>query len=104
VHWYDRARELAKSKNIKYKDMALILDITEGAISHYLNGRREPSILQYVTLARMLDVSMEYLYSGKNTLPDSYIMQFESLSVKNKEDIFAAIRVLSAATLEKKDS
>ena len=34
VNWYERAKKLAKSQQIQYKEIALVLDVTQGAIGH----------------------------------------------------------------------
>ncbi len=60
-HWTIRAKAALKAKNLYYKDLAVVLNVTESAVSHYLNGIREPSLLQVKDMAKMLDLSVSEL-------------------------------------------
>jgi SOS-response transcriptional repressor LexA len=54
MKWYDFAKSLMRNQSINQEKLAEHLGITKGAVSHWLNGRREPSlgeiakILQYL--------------------------------------------------------
>ncbi len=61
VKWTERVRQGLKAKGYIYKDLASVLNVTEGAVSHYLNGAREPSINQVREMAKMLDLSLSEL-------------------------------------------
>lgn len=44
MKWYDLAKEKMKSLGITQEVLAERLGVTKGAVSHWLNGRREPSL------------------------------------------------------------
>lgn len=44
MKWYDLAKSLMKSQGITQEQLAEHLGITKGAVSHWLNARREPSL------------------------------------------------------------
>ena len=52
MKWYDLAKSLMKSQGITQEQMAEHLGITKGAVSHWLNARREPSLEE---IARILE-------------------------------------------------
>ncbi len=59
--WNDRLKSGLKRKKLVYKDIAEKLNVTEGAVSHYLNRAREPSIDQVKKMAKMVDISVSEL-------------------------------------------
>lgn len=61
MKWHDRVKAKLKSLNIRYVDVAARLGITEGAVSNYLNGYREPSIAQLKEIAAMCKTSLSDL-------------------------------------------
>lgn len=65
--WTSRVKAGLKSKGFLYKDLALRLNVTEGAISHYLNGIREPSLSQVKEIGKMLDMSLSELLGDDAT-------------------------------------
>lgn len=44
MKWYDLAKSLMKSQGINQEQLAEHLGVTKGAVSHWLNERREPSL------------------------------------------------------------
>ncbi|RJT26892.1 LexA family protein [Buttiauxella izardii] len=44
MKWYDLAKSLMKSQGVNQEQLAEHLGITKGAVSHWLNARREPSL------------------------------------------------------------
>lgn len=44
MKWYDLAKSLMKNQSINQEQLAEHLGITKGAVSHWLNARREPSL------------------------------------------------------------
>ncbi|EOY5729795.1 LexA family protein [Enterobacter bugandensis] len=52
MKWYDLAKSLMKSQGITQEQLAEHLGITKGAVSHWLNARREPSLEE---IARILE-------------------------------------------------
>ncbi len=94
--WTDRAKQGLKRKGYVYKDLAAVLNVTEGAASHYLNGAREPSINQVKEIAKMIDLSVSELL-GDDAVFISDKKQIEALTIikqlpEDKKEI--ALRLL----------
>lgn len=54
-------RELRKDKNLTQKELANILDVTNGTISNYEKEEHEPSIEALKKLADYFEVSIDYI-------------------------------------------
>ncbi len=59
-------KKIRKSKNLSQQKVALDLDISREALSHYENGRREPSLEMLVKMSRYFNVSIDYLITGRD--------------------------------------
>lgn len=60
----DRITELLKEKHIAQKDLAMMIGVTESALSRYINNEREPKIEVLANLATALDTTVDYLTRG----------------------------------------
>ena len=58
-------KEIRKKKNLNQQKVALDLNISREALSHYENGKREPSLNLLVTMSKYFNVSINYLITGK---------------------------------------
>lgn len=54
MKWYDLAKSLMKSQGITQEQLAEHLGITKGAVSHWLNARREPSLGEIAQILEFL--------------------------------------------------
>lgn len=54
MKWYDLAKTLMKSQGINQEQLAEHLGITKGAVSHWLNARREPSLSEIAKILQFL--------------------------------------------------
>ncbi len=54
-----------KQKNLNQLKVAMDLNISREALSHYENGKREPSIDMLNKLSKYFNVSIDYLINGK---------------------------------------
>ncbi|MGK9173221.1 helix-turn-helix domain-containing protein [Yokenella regensburgei] len=54
MKWYELAKSLMKRDGITQEQLAEHLGITKGAVSHWLNARREPSIQEIAKILRFL--------------------------------------------------
>ena len=52
-------------KNLNQLKVALDLNISREALSHYENGKREPSLAMLVHMSAYFNVSIDYLITGK---------------------------------------
>lgn len=57
-------REIRKKKKLNQQRVAFDLNITREALSHYENGRRDPSLSMLVRMSEYFDVSIDYLITG----------------------------------------
>ena len=62
-------RAIRKKQNLNQQKVALDLNITREALSHYENGRREPSLAMLVKMSAYFDVSIHYLITGEEFTP-----------------------------------
>ncbi len=58
-------KEIRKLKNLNQQKVALDLHISREALSHYENGKREPSLELLVLMSKYFNVSIDYLITGK---------------------------------------
>ncbi len=54
-----------KKKNLNQLKVAMDLNISREALSHYENGKREPSIDMLNKLSKYFNVSIDYLINGE---------------------------------------
>ncbi len=58
-------KKIRKEKGLNQQKVALDLNISREALSHYENGKREPSISMLIKMSKYFDVSIDYLITGK---------------------------------------
>ncbi len=58
-------KEIRKKRNLNQLKVAMDLNISREALSHYENGKREPSIDMLNKLSQYFDVSIDYLINGE---------------------------------------
>jgi transcriptional regulator with XRE-family HTH domain len=59
--WYVLAKSLLREKKITLEDVAERCHVTFGAVGHWLNGRRDPTIEQIQEIAKMVGKSISEL-------------------------------------------
>ena len=59
-------REIRKEKHLNQQKVAMDLHITREALSHYENGRREPTLAMLVKMSEYFNVYIDYLITGKD--------------------------------------
>jgi transcriptional regulator with XRE-family HTH domain len=57
-------KEIRKKKNLNQQKVALDLNISREALSHYENGKREPSLNMLIIMSKYFNVSIDYLITG----------------------------------------
>ena len=62
-----RIATLRKKKGLSQDQLAKQINICASAIGMYEQGRREPPIKTLVALAKVLEVSLDYLITGRDT-------------------------------------
>lgn len=56
IKWFELAKALMREKGITYDDLAEQLSVTRGAVSHWMLGKREPSIDNISKILKFLGV------------------------------------------------
>ncbi len=56
---------IRKQKNLNQLKVALDLNISREALSHYENGKRNPDVQMLRRLSEYFDVSIDFLINGK---------------------------------------
>ena len=58
-------RLIRKQRNLNQQKVAMDLNISREALSHYENGKREPSLDMLAKMSRYFNVSIDYLITGE---------------------------------------
>ncbi len=56
---------IRKEKNLNQLKVAIDLNISRETLSHYENGKREPSLSMLNQLSKYFNVSIDYLINGE---------------------------------------
>lgn len=62
-----RLKNALKAKNYTSKSFGEQLGITEGAVNHWIRGIRSPEGLMLVNVCRLLDITSDWLLTGKES-------------------------------------
>ena len=57
---------IRKERNLNQLKVAMDLNISREALSHYENGKREPSLDMLNKLSKYFNVSIDYLINGED--------------------------------------
>jgi transcriptional regulator with XRE-family HTH domain len=61
-YWADVAKRLMREQGVTQEDLTETLGVdTRGAVGHYMTGRRDLTLVQFVKLSRRLGVSVSQL-------------------------------------------
>lgn len=58
-------RLIRKARNLNQQKVAMDLNISREALSHYENGKREPSLEMLNRLSKYFNISIDYLINGE---------------------------------------
>ena len=58
-------KQIRKERRLTQLKVAMDLNISREALSHYENGKREPSIEMLVKMSEYFNVSIDFLINGK---------------------------------------
>lgn len=58
-------KQIRKERNLTQLKVAMDLNISREALSHYENNKREPSIELLVKMSEYFNVSIDFLINGK---------------------------------------
>lgn len=60
----NRIEEKMKKQKLSQKDLALMVGVTESALSRYINGERAPKLDVLANMATALNTTVDYLVTG----------------------------------------
>lgn len=81
-----RIAELLSEKAMTQKDLAVATDITESAISHYVNGTRVPRGVNLTKIAKALGTSTDYLLCHEQEMnTENEMSMIKTLVARNSE-------------------
>ena len=58
-------KNIRKKRNLNQQKVAMDLNISREALSYYENGKREPSLSLLVKMSEYVNVSINFLITGK---------------------------------------
>ena len=58
-------KQIRKERRLTQLKVAMDLNISREALSHYENGKREPSIDMLIKMSEYFNVSIDFLMNGK---------------------------------------
>ena len=58
-------KTIRKLKNLNQQKVAIDLNVSREALSHYETGKREPSLKMLVIMSKYFNVSIDYLITGQ---------------------------------------
>lgn len=58
-------KKIRKQLNLNQQKVALELNISREALSHYENGKRQPSLELLLKMSKYFNVSINYLITGE---------------------------------------
>lgn len=85
----ERIGKLLDEKNVKQKELAKILGITDNTVSYYVSGKRTPNIDQIIKIANYFNISTDYLLGltpvETNNVDLKKICEYTGLTEKSVE-------------------
>ena len=73
--------KIRKLKHLNQQKVAMDLNISREALSHYENGKREPSLDMLNKLSKYFNVSIDFLIEPINTFPKLTILNSLALLI-----------------------
>lgn len=103
--WPQRIKARLKELGMTQDTLAKQLEVTRGAIAHYLSGRRVPPMKQFQKLAEILKVNPVWLQYGVDISKDTekagtYMTEIDPLNPPNRIPILSWKQVANAPDLE----
>lgn len=99
--WYERANEIRKEKKISLMDIATALNVSEGAVSHWLLGRRDVRFETIKRIAAVLNIPVSNLIEedpdfAKNDLERQFLAALREIPQDKQGDILRMLKAFKA--------
>lgn len=78
----ERISELRKEKNISQGQLAAALEVSRQAVSKWENDLSSPDTLNLIKLCDILDTEVEFLATGRKTLPKTVYVNVPTVQIK----------------------
>ncbi|MDE7183416.1 MAG: helix-turn-helix domain-containing protein [Lachnospiraceae bacterium] len=108
-----RIKETRLQKNLKHLDIYKQCGIASGAMSMIENGKRVPSAIILYHIAKVLNVSVDWLITGESTnskdpifygLEDRLLKSFRELDTDDQEEVIEFIQMKVMLSNRKKQT
>ena len=92
----DRVIELLKQREMKQKELAERIGVTESALSRYLSEEREPDLETLSNMATVLHTTTDYLLGRENQIDISNLQRLlaRNVAAMTKEQKIEIINIL----------
>lgn len=80
----ERITRLRNERSISQSQLARAMDVSRQAVSKWENGRSTPEPLKLIQLAELLDTDVEYLTTGRVTVPSRPPIVLKSVETVEK--------------------
>ena len=99
----NKISELLTERGISQKELSIIANITESAVSHYVKGDRVPRGVNLAKIATALDTTTDYLLGvGETTDKDEDFALAKTLIARNAGDLTESERLELISLLSQK--
>jgi SOS-response transcriptional repressor LexA len=95
MKWYDFAKSLMRNQSINQEKLAEHMGITKGAVSHWLNGRREPSLGEIAKILQYLGKQKFSVGAGGLIIIDGDVENASSCRVRAKYPVISHVTAAS---------
>ncbi|TNE82585.1 MAG: XRE family transcriptional regulator [Gammaproteobacteria bacterium] len=104
--WRARLKGRMSELNVSQRDLAEVLGLSQGVVSHYIVGRNDPSVESLIKICNALSISSDWLLFGRldsspkqnfSNMEVNLLKDIMSLPKSKRKDIESAIRVFKAA-------
>jgi transcriptional regulator with XRE-family HTH domain len=96
IDFWERYQQIANSKQITNKAVYSSLKVHQGTFSNWMTRGFLPKLDQALEIARILDVSLEYLISGEERI--------EGIKLPMPQDVVSAVKQLQRLKGERKQN
>ncbi len=86
-----RLFKLMQELGVSNKQLSLMSGISEAALSRYLNGLRKPTIENIISLAKVLNVTTDYLLGLSNVADDKKLIHAYSVASDDDKRVVWAV-------------
>lgn len=91
-------------KNIKQKELAEKLSVSDNTISYFVSGKRTPNTEQIIKISQILDISTDYLLGRSEILSPDTNIQAIGECIGLSESVIEALKGIKTSVATKKET